>query len=78
MEQVMELKFEGNKDCEHNYVYSRFQKMTFVIPPTYFTARICEKCGRYEILLDDEMINHHMEQAKFIKLKEKFEKGKNA
>jgi hypothetical protein len=57
MEESKILKvFEKGKDeCEHEWVYdSKFTAM-YTIPAEYMKDRVCEHCGRKELIIDSKL-----------------------
>lgn len=41
---------EGKQNCEHDWIYNKPKNMRFTTPMVSSQERICEDCGRFEIV----------------------------
>jgi hypothetical protein len=52
---VLQVFEKGTDECRHSWVYdSKFTAM-YTVPAEYMKDRICEVCGRKELILDSKL-----------------------
>lgn len=65
MEQkVIEVFSNGKGGCEHDYVYDKPVKMSFTFPPVIEQLRICECCGKAELVSESEVFGFDADKIK--------------
>lgn len=70
MEQkVIKVFAEGKPECDHEFIYDKPIKISFTFPPIVQQCRICEQCGKVELVSESEVFEFEID--KFLELVEK-------
>ena len=53
---VLKVYSKGEEGCEHDFVYNFALRMGFSHPPVVTQLRVCECCGRAEVVQSNEVV----------------------
>lgn len=71
---ILQVFDKGNDSCQHSWVYDAKFVAMYTIPAEYMKDRICESCGRKEVVLDSQLQPIGENQKEYLFTLEKFKK----